>query len=42
MWLYTEATFIKTKDNDGLVLIKATATDQNGDSWNLVYDESKL
>ena len=40
--LYTEATFIKTKDEDGLVLIKATATDQNGDSWNLVYDESKL
>lgn len=40
--LYTEAAFVKTKDDDGLVLIKATASDENGDSWNLVYDESKL
>lgn len=40
--LYTDAKFVKFKDEDGLVYIKATASDQNGDSWNFVYDESKI
>ena len=40
--LYTDAKFVKFKDEDGLVLIKAKVSDQNGDTWNLVYDESKL
>ncbi len=36
--LYTEATFRKTENADGVMLLKATATDENGDSWALTYD----
>jgi hypothetical protein len=39
--LYTEATFRKTEITEDLIKIEATATDTNGDSWVLTYDESQ-
>ena len=39
--MYTEATFRKTEITEGLIKIEATATDTNGDSWVLTYDESQ-
>ena len=40
--LYTEATFRKTENADGVMLLKATATDTNGDSWALTYDPGDM
>ena len=39
--LYTEATFQKTENAAGEVRIEATATDTNGDSFELLYDEAE-
>jgi hypothetical protein len=39
--LYTEATFVKTENAAGEIRIEATATDTNGDSFELVYDEAE-
>ena len=39
--LYTEATFQKTMNEAGEMRIDATATDTNGDSFVLVYDEAE-
>lgn len=39
--LYTEATFLKTENEAGEIRIEATATDTNGDSFELLYDEAE-
>ena len=39
--LYTEATFVKTENATGEIRIEATATDTNGDSFELLYDEAE-
>ena len=39
--LYTQATFLKTESEAGEVRIEATATDTNGDSFELLYDEAE-
>jgi len=36
--LYTTATFMK-EVTDGYIYIEATASDTNGDDWELIYDE---
>ena len=37
---YTACSFTKTVDTEGFIKIVATATDTEGDSWNLLYDEA--
>lgn len=37
---YTACSFTKTVDAEGFIKIVATATDDNGDTWNLLYDEA--
>lgn len=37
---YTACSFTKTVDTEGFIKIVATATDDNGDTWNLLYDEA--
>ena len=39
---YTTASFTKTTDTNGNVKIIASATDTNGDVWNLLYDQASL
>ncbi len=39
---YTTASFTKTTDANGNVKIIASATDTNGDVWNLLYDQASL
>ena len=37
--VYTDATFMKEVSDDAHIYIEATASDQNGDDWILIYDE---
>lgn len=39
---FTAATFVKTVDENNKVKIVASATDEDGDIWNLSYDEASI
>ena len=39
---YTQATFVKTEDEEGYIRIEATAMDQNGDEWAIHYDQKAI
>ena len=39
---FTEVTFVKHTDANGKIQVEATATDDNGDVWNIDFDENDL